>query len=436
MLGNHSLRRFLTTLAILLAAIGPATASAGPSPGGPILRPNPKDPEMDVIHEARKAREAQQDSLKKIVDDRYREEKERKDREELKLRMDWSGIDKPPSPSAFKQAFHFPPVPQYSTGTCWAFSSVSYMESEVFRLTQQKVKLSEMWVVYWEYVEKARRFVREYGHSNFGEGSEEHAILDIYKKYGAVPAEAYRGVLDEKGLHDHGPMADELSGFLDWVKEHDYWNEADVVGFVRAVLDAHLGRPPESFTYDGKSYTPQTFLRDVLRLQMDDYVCVLSTMREPFGKWTKLDVYDNWRQWSDFLNLPLDDFYRVLRSSVQDGYTLAIGGDTSEPGVDGVEGAADVPRWDIPRNLIDQASRELRIDGGSTGDDHGVHCVGYLKHAGREWFLIKDSNRSSRYGQFKGYYFYSGDYIRLKMLSFMVHQDRLKGLLPSEAPQR
>ncbi len=425
-------------LACIFPLVGPPTAraEAGTPSGGPIYKPNPDDPEMNAIREARKAREAKTDSLKKIVDDRYEAQERLKRKEELHLRMDWSGIDKPANPDAFKQAFHFPPIAQYSTGTCWAFSSTSFIESEVQRLTKQKVKLSEMWLVYWEYVEKARRFVREYGHSNFGEGSEEDALPDIYGKYGAVPAEAYAGILTGDDKHDHGPLADEMSAYLGWVKEHKVWDETQVITCVRAMLDAHLGRPPESFKYDGKTYTPKAFLQDVLKLKLDDYVCVVSTMHDPFGKWTMLDVYDNWRRASDCVNLPLDDFYRVLKSAIRDGYTVALGGDTSEPGMDGVAGAADVPRWDIPREFIDQASRELRIAGGSTGDDHGVHCLGYVEPKGRDWFLIKDSNRSSRYGKFKGYYFYSGDYIRLKMLSFMIHKDRLKGLLPAEPPPR
>jgi bleomycin hydrolase len=141
-------------------------------------------------------------------------------------------------------------------------------------------------------------------------------------------------------------------------------------------------------------------------------------------------VRDNWRRKDDYLNLPLDDWYRVLRETVKDGWTVALGGDNSEPGMDGLHDAAVIPEWDIPGKAIDQAAREFRIVNGETGDDHGVHAVGFRKHKGREWFLIKDSNRSSRLGQYEGYYMWDGDYIRLKMLSFLVHKDRLAKLLP------
>jgi len=160
-------------------------------------------------------------------------------------------------------------------------------------------------------------------------------------------------------------------------------------------------------------------------------VSCVSRLDAPFGTFVLLDVRDNWRRLDDYLNLPLDTWYRVLRDAVQDGWTVAIGGDNSEPGMDGLYDAAVVPEWDIPHAYLDQAARELRIVNGTTTDDHGVHCVGYREYEGREWFLIKDSNRSSRLGRYAGYYMWDGDYIRLKMLSFLEHRDRLRGLLPT-----
>ncbi|MHB8080457.1 MAG: C1 family peptidase, partial [Candidatus Krumholzibacteriia bacterium] len=354
----------------------------------------------------------------------------RRDDEAVSLRVDWRGIERPASPAAFPSAFHFPPVPQYDTGTCWAFCSTSFFESEVARLGGPRVKLSEMWTVYWEYVEKVRRFVRERGHSPVVEGSQDHGTQEVYRLYGAVPLEAYRGVLDPDGWYDHPPLRDEIAGYLRSVQESGVWDEATVVASVRLILDRHLGRPPETFAYAGRTWTPAAFLADVLRLKLDDYVNCVSTLRYPFHERVLLDVPDNWRRRADYLNLPLDEFYRVIRETLQAGGTVSIGGDVSEPGMDGLEGAAVIPAWDIPARLIDQDSRELRIVNGTTGDDHGVHLVGFLRHGGRDWFLVKDSNQSSRLGRFKGYYFYDGDYIRLKMLSFMVHRDRLAGLLP------
>ncbi len=415
--------------ATLLLGLPPGGAADQRTPPPLYKAPYPY-PVMDEMRKAREAAQAERDSLRRVVDQRYKEDAERKRKEGPELRLDWSGIDKPDSPEEFAVAFHLPPVPQYNTGTCWAFCSTSFFESEVHRLTGREVKLSEMWAVYWEYVEKARRFVREYGHSSFGQGSEEEGTREVYRLYGAVPAEAYPGLPPGEERHEHDPMFREMDRYLDWARENDYWDEEKVIGYVRSVLDAWCGRPPEVFTYQGQTYTPVAFLEQVLELSMDDYILVQSTMAQPFDRYALFDVPDNWRRSTNYLNLPIDAFYEVFRSSVQAGYTVSIGGDTSEPGVDGLAGAAIIPTWDIPSEFIDQGSREYRIDSGTTTDDHGVHAVGYCERGGRDWFLIKDSNQSSRLGQHKGYYFFEGDYVRLKMLSYMVHRDRLAGMLP------
>lgn len=407
--------------------------------GGPdkaVYKPAYQYPVLEEIREAREARQAERDSLRERIDQYYEDEARRKKDEKRSLRIDGSGVWKPTGPEAFASAFHFPPVPQYATGTCWAFCSTSFFESEVQRRTAREIKLSEMWTVYWEFVEKARRFVREYGHAHFSSGSQDGGTREIYRQYGVVPAEAYPGILTDDGRHDHTPMARELRRYLTWVEDNDLWDEEKVIRYVRTILDYHLGVPPEHFAFEGETYTPRAFLREVLQLDMDDYINLVSTMTEPFGEWILHDVHDNWRRSRDFLNLRLETFYAVIRSAVQDGYTVSLGGDVSEPGLDGMEDAARIPSWDIPSEFIDQASRELRIYNGTTTDDHGVHTVGYLKHGGEDWFLIKDSNRSSRLGRFKGYYFYAGDYIRLKMLGCMVHRDRVADLLPSEPPPR
>lgn len=417
-------------LCLILVFGMPRAAAAGERTPPPLYKPPRAYPVMDEMRKAREEAQAARDSLKQIVDKRYEEEAERRRKEAPELRLDWKGIDKPTSPEEFATAFHLPPVPQYNTGTCWAFCSTSFFESEVFRLTGQKIKLSEMWAVYWEYVEKSRRFVREYGHSSFEQGSEEEGTREIYRLYGAVPAEAYPGLPPNEERHDHELLFREIDRYLTWVRENDYWEEERVIGYVRSVLDAYFGQPPEAFAYQGRSYTPLEFRDQVLRLRMDDYILVQSTMAQPFGKYALFDVPDNWRSSKSYLNLPLDAFYDVFKSSVQAGYTVSIGGDTSEPGVDGMEDAAVIPTWDLPGGFIDQGSREYRIDNASTTDDHGIHAVGYCQRGGRDWFLVKDSNQSSRLGQYKGYYFFEGDYIRLKMLSYMVHRDQLAELLP------
>jgi len=410
------------------AKSAPASPAAPPvKPGGALYKPSYKYPILDRLEASRDSLQAIVDSLQGVVDRRYKDQAKQDDRDEQSLRMDWTGIQRPPSPEAFKAPFHFPPVAQYLTGTCWSFSSTSFFESEIARQTGRHVKLSEMWTVYWEYVEKANRFLREYGHSPLVEGSEADATPAIYKLFGVVPESAYDGQPVAGGLYDHGPLQKELLSYLRWIKDSGHWDQGVATAGVRAILDRYMGRPPERFEYEGKSYDPKSFLVS-LQLNPDDYVACISTMKQPFGPGALLDVPDNWRRRHDYVNLPLDDFYRVIKQSLQAGYTVSLGGDVSEPGMDGVEGAAVIPAWDIPAQNIDQAAREFRFGNATTTDDHGMHAVGFMNYKGRDWLLVKDSNRSSRLGQFKGYYFYGGDYVRLKTLSFLVHKDRLSGV--------
>jgi bleomycin hydrolase len=392
----------------------------------PVYRDQNKYPVLDSMTAERDSLQAFRDSVRADIDALYADQKKAKKEAGRDLRVGWTNIETPTDPGQFEQLWHIPPVPQYYTGTCWAFCSVSYLESEAKRLQDVEVKLSEMWVVYWEYVEKARSFLREFGHTPVDQGGQDHGTLEIVRQYGAVPHEAYPGVLDSQGRHDHTLLIKELKGYLNWVLESGTWDEQQNLAYVRSILDKHMGPVPEEFTWDGETHTPESFLSDVLRLGMGQYRSVVSRLDEPFQSEVLLDVHDNWRRKENYLNLPLDDFYAVVKNAVADGYTVSIGGDNSEAGMDGKFDVAIVPEWDIPAEYINQGSREFRIANGTTGDDHGVHVVGFKHLGGRDWFLIKDSNRSSRLGSHKGYYFWDGDYIKLKMLSFTIHEDRLK----------
>lgn len=396
----------------------------------PVYRAQNEYPVLEEIEAAREARLAERQARVDAADAQAAAAREQEEESDLALRVDWSGIDVPDGPGAFDTAWYNDPVPQFYTGSCWAYCSISFLESEIHRLHRREVKLSEMWIVYWEYVEKARRFLEEYGHSVVAEGSQDHGTLEVCRLYGVVPASAYAGVLLESGRHDHTPMVAELRGFLNWVRDSGTWDTERNLAYVRSILDRHLGPPPGEFEYRGETYTPQRFFAEVCDLELDDYVSIVSRLDEPFGQYVLLDVRDNWRRKDDYLNLPLDDWTRVLRDALRDGHTAALGGDNSEVGMDGLHDAAIVPEWDIPAAHIGQAARELRIDNGQTTDDHGVHAVGITEHGGRTWVLVKDSNRSSRLGRFPGHYMWDLDYIRLKMLAVLVHRDRLAGLLP------
>jgi len=355
------------------------------------------------------------------------------DRERTYLTVDISKLKYPKSLDEFRTVWHNPPVRQDTTGTCWAFSTVSFLESEVKRLTGREVKLSEMYIVYWEYVEKARRYIREKGESAFGQGSEQNAVIERIKQYGCVPLEAYTGLLGGRTTHNHTPLFRELNSYLEYCKDHGYWDEDKAIEYVKLILNKHLGKPPETITVDGRTMTPKQYATEYLQLPLDDYVALMSTTSIPFWTQGEYKVPDNWWHSKDYYNVPLEDFYRAIRDALRNGYSVVLGGDVSEPGKIPEADLAMVPSFDIPTKYITQDAREFRFYNHTSTDDHGIHAVGYAKKYGHEWFLIKDSGRSARKGNLKGYYIFRDDYVKLKMLTVLVHRDGVAKLMEKYA---
>ena len=345
------------------------------------------------------------------------------------FRVDFSGFDLPKATSEFTSFWHSPPISQGSTGTCWAFSTVSFFESEVYRLTKREIKLSEIYTVYWEYVEKAKRFVRERGNSEFGEGSEANAVPRIWKMYGVVPEDAYTGLQPGQKFHDHGQLFQEMNEYLNSLKVNHAWNEEVVIATIKTILNHYLGEPPSTVVADGVKLSPNQYFEKVVRLNLDDYVDFLSLKEKPYYQQVEYEVPDNWWHSSEYFNVPLDEFMAILKRAIRRGYTLALGGDTSEPGYEGHAGVALIPTFDIPTAYIDEDARELRFSNSTSSDDHGIHLVGFKETGSGDWYLIKDSGAGSRNNAHPGYYFYREDYVKLKMLDFMVHKDVAEDIL-------
>jgi bleomycin hydrolase len=175
--------------------------------------------------------------------------------------------------------------------------------------------------------------------------------------------------------------------------------------------------------------TPQEYLQKVVRLNLDDYVEFLSTLESPYYEHAEFTVPDNWWHSKEYYNIPLADFMATVKKAVRKGYGVCIGGDVSEPGYESHAGVAMVPTFDIPSEYIDENARQLRFANSTTGDDHGIHLVGYLEKNGKDWYLIKDSGSGSRNGPNPGYYMYHEDYVKLKMLGFTVHRDMVEDIL-------
>jgi len=352
-----------------------------------------------------------------------------KEDETKTFKMDLSNYNLPKSSDEFIQFWHNEPVSQGWSGMCWNFCTTSLFESEINRMSGKKIKLSELYNTYWEYVEKARGFIRERGSSTFGEGSQSNALIRLWKKYGCVPAQAYTGMKEGQKHHGHEKMYNEMLSYLNSLKQNNAWNEEIAIETIKSILNHYIGIPPQEFEYEGKKMTPVEFLKNEAKLNPDDYVDIMSLMQEPYYQKAEYKVPDNWWHSKEYHNVPLDEFMSAIKNAVKKGYSLAIGGDVSESGYDSHAEVAMVPSYDIPSEFIDENSRQFRFSNGTTTDDHGIHIVGYKEQDGKFWFLIKDSGAGARNGSNKGYYFYHEDYIKLKMMSFMVHRSAVEDLL-------
>jgi len=355
---------------------------------------------------------------------------DKKDNEKLFF-MDQSGMNLPNKIKDYTKVWANPSLSQGNTGSCWCFSTTSMYESEVFRLTGKEVKFSEMFTVYNEYLRKAKGFVESRGMSLFDQGSEANAVTISFKNNGIVPESTFKGLINGRHFYTHEKMFKEMKSYLESVKKNNDWNKKKVICTIKSIMNHYMGVPPTKFTVDGKEYTPLTYLNDYCKLNMDDYVEISSVKSEKYWDQVEYKVPDNWWHSKEYYNVPLDVFMNILKNSIKDGYSMSIGGDVSEAGFLRTTNVALVPSFDIPSAYIDEDARVFRFLNGSTTDDHGMHLIGYYTDKqGKDWYLIKDSSSGSRNNDEAapefGYYFFSSDYIKLKMMGFTVHKDALK----------
>ncbi len=359
----------------------------------------------------------------------YRPEKNFYGKPDTILSLDFSTIKFPKPVSVYHSVYHTPPIPQDTTNTCWSFAATSLLETELKRLGRGEMALSRMHTVYWEYVEKVRRYVQTKGNSLVDPGSQLNAVLLRMQTYGAVPADVYTGLLGNAKIYDERKMLKEIKQHLDFIRDKQWWYEEQAIANVRMIMDRYMGPPPHSFTWQGRTYTPKEFCDQVLALPLNDYVSFISFIKYPFWTQNSYPVPDNWWKCQDYYNVPLADFYQGIKSAIQNGFSVAIAGDVSEPGKYGRANLAIVPTYDVPSAFINQDSREFRFYNRTSTDDHGMHVIGYKAMGNQDWFLVKDSADSAWRGDYPGYYFFNGDYIRLKILAYMVHKDAVKELL-------
>lgn len=355
----------------------------------------------------------------------------------------------------FKEDFRIPVTSvknQYRSGTCWAFSSLSFIEAELLRTKKLEVDLSEMYVVNKCYNYKADLYVRMHGNLNFGGGGAFHDIPFVMNNYGLMPEEAYPGLNYGTEKHVHGELDAVLKAIVDAVVKNKNkkltpaWKQA-----FRTTVESYLGKVPESFTYKGKKYTPATFVSDYLQIDPDNYVEISSFTHHPFHESFILEVPDNWLS-DKVYNVKLNELEETIDNALKNGYTVAWGADVSHKGFSYNNGIAIIPeddienidglekgKWDkmtrkekeaqlygfktiVKEKKITQEMRQEAFDNYSTTDDHGMLIVGTAKdQKGNKYYIIKNSwGNTSKY---KGYFYASRAFVLQQTIDIMLHKD-------------
>lgn len=331
---------------------------------------------------------------------------------------------------------------QGSSGTCWSYSGNSFLESEMIRIGRQPVELSQIFTARNAYVEKGINYVRMHGAVTLGDGGSLHDVTNMLKKYGAVPQEIYTGLNYGTTKNKFAEMAALTEGLLvaavknpngeltpNWIKAYE------------AVIDSYLGQVPQNFNYKGKNFTPQSFAKEVVGLNPDDYIEFSSYSNAPYYSKTMLMVPDNW-SFDLIYNVRLNDLTDIIDNALKNGYTVAWATDVSEKSFSWKNGIAYVPTKKVddmtpeekenmfngpmPEMEITEELRQKAFDNYQTTDDHGMHIVGLSKDQdGKEYYIVKNSWGTAN--DYKGYLYVTKNYIKYKTTALMVN----KGAIPA-----
>lgn len=340
---------------------------------------------------------------------------------------------------------------QNKSGTCWCFSGTSFFENEIRKAGGDSLDLSEMFTVYHCYLDKADRYVRMYGNANFAAGGSIMDVPYVWRRYGAVPEEVYRGLCYGEDKHVHGELDGELAAIVDVVTKKP--NKKISLAWKKAfegVLEAYLGKLPEKFTYKGKEYTPQSYAAS-LPVNPDNYVALTSFTHHPFYEEFVFEVPDNWL-WANYMNIPLDELKAVVDNALAMGYTVAWAADVSEGGFKWTDGVALMPkgknesdmegtelsRWvhlsdkdrqnekyefkgPVEEIEVTQELRQNMFDSQETTDDHGMEIVGTARdQKGNRYYKVKNSWDTNQ--KYDGYLYVSEPFFLAKTLNLLVNK--------------
>ena len=343
---------------------------------------------------------------------------------------------------------------QARSGTCWAYSTLAFFESEILKKTKKNIDLCEMFVANKDYMDRAVLKVRMHGDAQFSQGGSAYDVFYVLKNYGICPEDAMPlpGTMYGDTLNNFNQFFKVMEPYVDAIakSESKKLNQTWKVGF-QGILDAYLGKCPETFTYEGKNYTPKTFANS-LGLNWDDYVSITSYTHYPFYTEFPVEVQDNWRQGLSW-NLPIDEMARIIDNAIRNGYTVAWGGDVSEDGFtrnglallydakgESLEGS-DMAKWlklspyekmnkltelgiNAPEMTPTQEKRQEEYDNWTLTDDHGMLIYGIAKDQnGKEDYMVKNSWGET--GKYKGTWYMSKNYIVAKTMDYMVNKNAI-----------
>ncbi len=329
-----------------------------------------------------------------------------------------------------------PVISQGRTGTCWSFSTSSFLESEIIRLTGKQIDISEMFNVRNTYPKKAENYIMRHGKAQFSEGGLAHDVLNSVRDYGLVPVETYSGLFGTDINHNHAEMVAILSSMLDtYIKNpgrnlSPKWRES-----FAATLDVYLGNNVTQFSYDGKKYTPLEF-SEMLKINADNYVNITSFTQAPFYSEFILNIPDNFSNGS-FYNIPIDELVNTIDHALENGYTVALDCDVSEKTFSSKDGVAVIPSNSLnnlkalhsiyPEKEITQEYRQQEFENFNTTDDHLMHITGTVKDQnGNTYYKVKNSwGTNPERTTHDGYVYFSEAYIKLKTISITLHKDAL-----------
>ncbi|MCR4994974.1 MAG: C1 family peptidase [Bacteroidales bacterium] len=342
---------------------------------------------------------------------------------------------------------------QNRSGTCWAYSTLSFFEAEILKATNKSYDLAEMFVCNKDYMERAELTVRMHGDSDFSQGGSAGDVLIIIKNHGIIPEDAMAkpGTMIGDSLANFNEFFSVMTPYVQAVAESKSKNiSTQWKPGLQGILDAYLGKTPERFTYEGKEYTPKSFAAS-LGVDWNDYVSITSYTHHPFYTSFAVEVQDNWR-WDHSYNVPLDEMMRIIDNAIDNGYTIAWGGDVSDDGFtrqglgilydlksagENLSGS-DQAKWlklkpaerknlaeelgvNAPEAKPSQEQRQKDFDNWELTDDHGMHIYGLAKDQnGREYYMVKNSWGET--GDYKGTWYMTKAFIAARTMDFLVNK--------------